>query len=304
MVDNIALSNQELDALRMLLYIDGDDSKVASISAASPFFKDYSSKEDSSTIQEWLSKALCEEENDSWAEVPALTKCVTIRDEESALHKNIRLMNCEDSYIYIDAPIHSISITNCLNCTIMLAGVRKVCTVDKCEKTSVSVATSFLRIGSSVDCKIYSYTQGQTFMFGDNRNLQLAPFNAGYTQLEQHIRDAGLSADVAKFNSFKSPIQSKQDLAAFSILPPEDFSRCQLPSSFVESDLILTPQEYKDAIQKRQQVFTMIQKKIADRGLTGDQEKKLHVAIQGYFRDWLVNKGHSKEINDLIKMIE
>lgn len=258
MVDNIALSNQELDALRMLLYLDGDDSKVASISAASPFFKDYSSKEDSSTIQEWLSNALCGEENDTWAEVPALTKCVTIRDEESALHKNIRLMNCEDSYIYIDAPINSISITNCVNCTIMLAAVSKVCTIDKCEKSSVSVASSFLRIGSSVDCKIYSYTQGQTFLFGDNRNLQFAPFNVGYTGLEGHVSAAGLSQDVAKFNNFKTLTQSKQDLSAFSILPLEEFSACQLPSSFVETDLLLAPQEYKDTVKSRLHIFSTV----------------------------------------------
>jgi len=177
----------------MLLYLDGDESKLSSISAASPFFKDYSSKEDSSTIQEWLTGALCGEENDSWAEVPALTKCVTIRDEESALHKNIRLMNCEDSYIYIDAPINSISITNCVNCTILLAAVEKVCTIDKCEKTDVSVATNFLRVGSSVDCKVYAYVQGKTFMFGDNRNMQFGPFNAGYSGIESHFSSAGLS---------------------------------------------------------------------------------------------------------------
>lgn len=77
-------------------------------------------------------------------EVPALTKCVTIRDDESSYNKNIRLMNCEDSYIYIDSPINSISITNCVNCTIMVAAIKNVCTIDKCEKSKISVASNFI----------------------------------------------------------------------------------------------------------------------------------------------------------------
>lgn len=89
-------------------------------------------------------KCLNTNESSSWMEVPALTKCVTVRDEEQAYNKNIRLMNCEDSYIYIDSPINSISLTNCLNCTIVVAAVRDVCTIDKCEKSKITIASNFV----------------------------------------------------------------------------------------------------------------------------------------------------------------
>lgn len=45
------------------------------------------------------------------------------KDEESCKNKDIRIVNCEDSYIYIDSSVQSVSITNCANTTIFIAGV-------------------------------------------------------------------------------------------------------------------------------------------------------------------------------------
>jgi hypothetical protein len=32
--------------------------------------------------------------------------------------------------------------------------------------------------------------------------------------------------------------------------------------------------------------------------------KHLHSAYQGNFKDWLINKGHNKNLTDLVKMID
>ena len=50
--------------------------------------------------------------------------------------------------------------------------------------------------------------------------------------------------------------------------------------------------------------FTSIQQKIKQAGLTSDQEKQLHVAIQGYFREWFVSTNQYKPITDMVKMID
>lgn len=41
-------------------------------------------------------------------------------------------------------------------------------------------------------------------------------------------------------------------------------------------------------MQLRSEKFLEIQQKIKVAGLTSEQEKMLHVAIQGYFREWFV----------------
>ena len=54
----------------------------------------------------------------------------------------------------------------------------------------------------------------------------------------------------------------------------------------------------------RQQAFMKVQQKIKKAGLTSDQEKQLHVAIQGYFREWFVQTQQYKSITDMVKMID
>jgi len=41
-------------------------------------------------------------------------------------------------------------------------------------------------------------------------------------------------------------------------------------------------------MQLRSEKFLEVQQKIKAAGLSSDQEKMLHVAIQGYFREWFV----------------
>lgn len=178
-----------------MLYFENDTTTYDSISKQSPFFKDFTSKVDSNVIAEWILSNLSNIEDESWVNIPTLTKCVTIRDEESVLNKDLRLTNCEDSYVYLDCPINSITITNCVNCTIMVAAAWKTCTIDKCERVNLTVACNFLRISSSVDCNVYSYTINPPFIFGDNRNVIMAPFNSGYTSLQNHVESAGLTID-------------------------------------------------------------------------------------------------------------
>jgi len=49
-------------------------------------------------------------------------------------------------------------ISNCYNCTIMVAAINKTCSIDKCENVTVSLASNFVRIGNCVDCTVHSYT--------------------------------------------------------------------------------------------------------------------------------------------------
>ena len=69
---------------------------------------------------------------------------------------------------------------------------------------------------------------------------------------------------------------------------------------FTDSLLLLTPQSYLDALMARNQIFAKIQEKIASAKLSSDEEKMLHVAIQGYFREWLVSNNHQKKLSNLL----
>ena len=88
-----------------------------------------------------------------------LNKCITVRDlTNTPPGKDIRLIGCEDSYMYIGTNLDCLLIQKCVNCTIFVAAVTRVITIDKCENVNVCCAGSYLRIGNCVDCQVYSYT--------------------------------------------------------------------------------------------------------------------------------------------------
>lgn len=162
-------------------------------------------------LQDWLLQAVAQTEDDflgmsqsnrlapNLANQPEyiafLNKCVTVRDVTNmAPGKDVRLVCCEDSYLYIGTSVDCLQIQKCANCTIFVAAVSRVITIDKCENVTLCCAGSYLRIGNCVDCQVYSYTQlSAPVIYGDTRSLTLAPHNAGYPELQNTLVEAGIN---------------------------------------------------------------------------------------------------------------
>ena len=173
-------------------------------------------------IIDWLSQIISSHENEEEiVYMNGLNKCVNIKEQNQIQNKDVRIVGCEDSYIYIDTNVSYMQISNCVNCTIMIAAVNKTCSIDKCENVVVCVASNFLKIGNCVDCTIHTFTQmSQPIIFGDTRNLVMAPHNTSYFEMLTHLRAADLlfippgqqAAQTVKqqvsemINSFAKPI--------------------------------------------------------------------------------------------------
>jgi hypothetical protein len=110
------------------------------------------------------------------------------KDEKTCKMKDVKIMHCEESYIYIDGAVSSVSIVNCANTTIFVAAVNKVCTIEKCENLNVTLAANFLRIGNTVDSTIYYYGSYNPILYGDNRSIILAPNNANYSEYLERLK--------------------------------------------------------------------------------------------------------------------
>lgn len=138
-------------------------------------------------VADWLAQNLgSSTDPDTVVHLTNLQRCVTMRENISG--KDVRINGCEDSYIYIDSPVDFLSVTNCTNTTVLCAAVSKTSTIQKCEKSNVTVASKYLRIGNCVDCQVFSYsTMSSPIVYGDTRSLQLGPHNAGFTTLPQHL---------------------------------------------------------------------------------------------------------------------
>jgi TBCC domain-containing protein 1 len=147
-----------------------------------------------SVISDWLLSSLSPNEQDEEVVyMNGLNKCVNMRDSQIQ-SKDVRILGCEDSYIYIDTNVSYLLLDSCVNCTVMVAAVNVACSIEKCEKTTICVASNFLRIGNCVDCTVYSYTQMcPPIIYGDSRNLTMAPHNTSYFDIMTHLREADIS---------------------------------------------------------------------------------------------------------------
>ena len=116
-------------------------------------------------------------------------KCVAIKNFQEISNQvgpscKMNIIDCEDCNIYIDSNVEVLKISACINCHIFVAAVDKICTIEKCENVTLCVAANQLRIGNCVDSTVHCYTPNLSpVVYGDTRNLRMAPHNASYPAL-------------------------------------------------------------------------------------------------------------------------
>lgn len=123
--------------------------------------------------------------------------------------KDIRVSQCEDSHLYIANEVETLSVSRCVNCTIFVSAVARVCSLDRCENVTICCAANLLRIGSCIDCTVYTFTTAcAPVIFGDTRSLVLAPHNSSFPDLANRLKNAGLSVKTSEEKSgyFSKPI--------------------------------------------------------------------------------------------------
>lgn len=263
---------------------------------------------------------------------------MSIKERLLCTNKEVRILNCEESYIYIDACVKFISIVNCVNTTVFVASVKKVCTVDKCENLTLTVASNYLRVGNTIDSTINYYGSFNPVLYGDNRSIIIGPYNANYTELVDRIKEAEIPILYKNIQSYDNAlVLNNPDNSNINhkIQKVEDFSNIILPENFKpiphthvsnydnlvfglsggNDDLkaldgtncilpVLCPNTYRDSIKNRHKNYKEIQKEIIQSGLGNEEQKILQFAIQSAYKEWLLYSGTLKPIIEMAKMID
>jgi TBCC domain-containing protein 1 len=244
----------------------------------------------------------------NYCTIKGLSKCVTIKTGNEYQNKNLLISNCDDTYIYINTNVSNCKISLCTNCTIVIAVASKIITLDKCEKCNICIISNFTRISNMIDSNVYLFSVNEPILYGDNRGLRLGPHNVTYNELYIHVKESRLTISQNSYKNFSLPIylnNNNNNKEHINIIKPEEFTTIVVP--FEANDpfnYILTPKPYLEVIQKRYNNYANIQKMIKEAGFQESQEKAFHIALQGFFREWLVTSGNFKPMNDLVKMID
>ena len=157
-----------------------------------------------------------------------------------------------------------------------------------------------------IDSNVYLFSVYEPVLYGDNRGLKLGPHNVTYNDLYLHVKESRLTITQNSYKNFSLPIYlNNNNKEHINIIKPEEFTTIVVPFDVKDPfNYILTPKAYLEVVQKRFNNYNNIQKMIKEAGFQESQEKAFHIALQGFFREWLVTSGNFKPMNDLVKMID
>eukprot|EP00798_Chlamydomonas_sp_ICE-L_P003219 gene3219-13238_t len=171
---------------------------------------------------------------------------------------NLHITDCHDSVIYILAPLQTVYVSGCSDCTIVIGAAGRMLRLERCDKLQVMAAASRTVISSCHDCSLYLGTPRPPVFIGDNRFIRLAPLNTRFERQLVHVNEAGVRLDCA--NKWDTPIvlagKERRGMGSspdsprasysssptppklpYSLMPPEDFLPFVTP--FVGSEGVL-----------------------------------------------------------------
>lgn len=127
--------------------------------------------------------------------ITGMSKGTVVRGEEGFPGKELHVVDCQDSCIYALAPLSRVRISACTECTVVI-GAAQCLIVSSCTKVRLICTCWRMRISSCHDCTIYLGTNRPPVLYGDNRYLQLGPYNTSYERLPNHMRQMGISGSL------------------------------------------------------------------------------------------------------------
>lgn len=125
-----------------------------------------------------------EDQSTDWVQKPHPSAVPTL--------PQLHIEACTGATILLLAPFSTATVSNCVNCEIVIGAVSRVVHVIGCEGVKLTVASGKIMIRNCRDCVFSSASLSQIVISGDSRGLAFGPHNACYRHLRDHLHTAGL----------------------------------------------------------------------------------------------------------------
>ncbi|GAB68247.1 hypothetical protein PCYB_131210 [Plasmodium cynomolgi strain B] len=111
------------------------------------------------------------------------------------------IKNIQGKTIYITSDKNIVNINNCKECNIFI--------FSNVEYLKIHLS---LKIENVIDTNVYAYTETNIIIFGDTRNIQLAPYNVLNANQSECLRKSRISFGSKKCDLFAFPLKCKTSL--------------------------------------------------------------------------------------------
>ncbi|CAA9990072.1 conserved Plasmodium protein, unknown function [Plasmodium knowlesi strain H] len=127
--------------------------------------------------------------------------------------KNIvNISNCKECNIFIFSNVEYLKIHLCVNCCIISLAIEMISTFFNSKNLDVHLVTRSLKIENVIDTNVYVYTETNIIIFGDTRNIQLAPYNILNSNQSRCLRKSKISFGRKNCDLFAFPLKCKTSL--------------------------------------------------------------------------------------------
>ncbi|KAF1892011.1 hypothetical protein Lal_00036363 [Lupinus albus] len=228
----------------------------------------------------------------------------------------IVVLNCQESAIYVLAPLRYATVYGCSDATIVLGAVGKAVRVEHCERVHVIVAAKRVCIANCRECVFFLGVNQQPLVIGDNHKLQVAPYNTFYSQLEAHMNEVGILPTVNRWDeplalgmvdhhdslSHPAGVSDAQAESATQV-DPDQFTNFVIPNwlggestGSTENNPFTLPDAYMASQLRNQKNLGEIRQLLREAPLEESRKKELSSALHVYFKDWLYASGNIRQL--------
>ncbi|XP_019440832.1 PREDICTED: TBCC domain-containing protein 1-like isoform X2 [Lupinus angustifolius] len=104
--------------------------------------------------------------------IEGVSKSSCVKHAPDIKGSSIKVLNCQESAIYILAPLRYATVYGCSDATIVLGAVGKAVRVEHCERVHVIVAAKRICIANCRECVFFLGVNQRPLVIGDNHKLQ------------------------------------------------------------------------------------------------------------------------------------
>ncbi|CAD2099613.1 hypothetical protein YYG_03812 [Plasmodium vinckei petteri] len=136
-------------------------------------------------------------------------KTIYIKNSKSI----INILNCKECNIYILTTVEYLKINFCVDMYIICLSTEMITTLFNSRNLEIHLVTRSLKIENVMDTDVYVYTETNIIIYGDTRNIQLAPYNVLNSKQKIFLEKSKIIFNEKTFELFAFPLKCKTNLS-------------------------------------------------------------------------------------------
>ncbi|EYU39914.1 hypothetical protein ABFS82_10G169900 [Erythranthe guttata] len=248
--------------------------------------------------------------------IEGISKSSYVKQASDLKGTSVKVVNCNESVIYILAPLRYATVYGCSDATIVLGAVGKAVRIEHCERVHLITAAKRICIANCRECVFFLGVNQKPLIVGDNHKLQVAPFNTFYSQLEEHMNQVNINPNINKWDESVAlgvldPHDSLSHSAGVSDvqaesatrLDPDHYTNFVIPNwseseqaGSTKDNPFTLPDPYLASQQKNHKNLEEVKQILRETQLEESRKRELSGALHACFKDWLYASGNVRQL--------